>query len=204
MLNKIIYDHISDGLTENGNRSSKRTDKLHNGILECIKKQIPNFHKNYNVFHEKTIKCALGNKFKIDILIEDKEGNIVSCILLKAYISSLQKNRANMVGNSLGEIFRIKELPGRKNVKIWFITLLANETPAYTRDGILRNMEQTTNSYVDLGKKIKRKNVFFTSIKYDLGDIDYSTKQKFKKSLCINGIKNITENILNQDAKRIL
>lgn len=204
MLKKIIYDHLNDGLSENGNRSSKRTDKLHNGILECIKKQIPNFHKKYNVFHEKAIKCALGNKFKIDILIEDKEGNIVSCILLKAYISSLQKNRANMVGNSLVEIFRIKELPGRKNVKIWFITLLANETPVYTRNGILRNMEQTTNSYVDLGKKIKRKNVFFTSIKYDLEDIDYSTKQKFKKSLCINGIKNITENILNQDAKQIL
>ena len=42
-LNQIIYSHINDGLTGNGNRSSKRTDKLHHGILECIKNELPDF-----------------------------------------------------------------------------------------------------------------------------------------------------------------
>jgi hypothetical protein len=203
-LNKIIYSHINDGLTGNGNRSSKRTDKLHNGILECIKNELPDFDKKYNVFHEKAIKCAWGNKFKIDILIEDKVGNIVCCILLKAYISSVQKNRANIAGNSYQEFFRIKGIPGRKNVKVWFITLIANETPSYKNDGTLRNMERTETSYVPLNKIDKRKNVFYSTIKYDLMNIDYSTKDTFKNTLNENNIKNITENTLINNAKRIL
>lgn len=203
MLKKIIYDHLNDGLSENGNRSSERTDKLHNGIIKCIKNQIPDFDKKYNTFHEKPIKCAYGNKFKIDILIEDKIGNIVSCILLKAFISSAQKNRANNANTTQGEIFRIKGVHGRENIKVWFISLIANEIPSYKNDETLRRMEKAETSYVDLSKIENRPNIYHSTIKYDLTNIDYSTKQNFKNSLFINGIKNITENKLNENAKKI-
>ena len=203
MLNKIIYDHIKDGLTENGNRSSGRTDKLHNGILNYIREKIPNFDKKYNVFHEKSIKCTYGNNFKIDILIEDKKGNIISCILLKAFISSVQKNRANNANTTQGEIFRIKGLPGREDVKVWFISLIANETPSYKNDGTLRTMESVETSYVDLSKLENRPNIYHSTIKYDLLDISYDTKKSFRNSLNIKKIKNITENTLIKNAKQI-
>lgn len=203
MLNKIIYDHIHYGLTENGNRSSQRTDKLHNGILNYIKNVVPDFDKKYNVFHEKTIPCVYGNKFKIDILIEDKEGNIVSCILLKAFISSVQKNRANNANTTQGEIFRIKGLPERENVKVWFISLISNETPNYKSNGTLRSMENIETSYVDLSKIENRKNIYHSTIKYDLLNVSYHTKDDFRNTLSIENIKNITEKTLIKNAKAI-
>jgi hypothetical protein len=203
-LNEIIYSHIVMGLTGNGNRSSDRTDVLNTGILSIIRRNVIDFDKKYNVFYEKSIPCAYGNKFKIDILIEDKEGNIITCILLKAFISSVQKNRANNANTTHGEIFRIKAVCGRKNVKVWFISLIANSTPSYTASGLLRNMENVKSSYVDLSKLKSQKNIYHSTIKYDLKNINYSTKDTFKDTFHIDNIDNITENTLIDNAKRIL
>ena len=203
-LNEIIYSHINDGLTENGNRGTERTNRLHTGILSMIKRNIIDFDKKYDVFPEEEIDCAYGNKFKIDILIKDKQGNIFACILLKAFISSVQKDRANNANTTHGEIFRIKGVTGRKNVKIWFITLIANSNSSYTALGLLKNMENVKTAYVDLSKLKSQKNIYHSTIRYDLENIDYSTKDTFKNTLALNNIKNITENTLIDNAKRIL
>jgi hypothetical protein len=203
-LNQIIYSHIKDGLTKNGNRGAGRTDKLHHGIISIIRKNVKDFDKKYNVFHEKSIACSYGNKFKIDILIEDKNGNIVSCILIKAFISSVQKNRANNANTTQGEIFRIKKIDGRKNIKVWFITLISNKIPNYTNTGVLRNMENVKTSYIDLSKIPSEKNIYHSTITYDLENIDYSTKDTFRNTLNEGNVKNITENTLIDNAKRIL
>jgi hypothetical protein len=203
-LNQIIYSHIKDGLTKNGNRGAGRTDKLHHGIISIIRKNVKDFDKKYNVFHEKSIACSYGNKFKIDILIEDKNGNIVSCILIKAFISSVQKNRANNANTTQGEIFRIKKIDGRENIKVWFITLISNKIPNYTNTGVLRNMENVKTSYIDLSKIPSEKNIYHSTITYDLENIDYSTKDTFRNTLNEGNVKNITENTLIDNAKRIL
>jgi hypothetical protein len=203
-LNQIIYSHIKDGLTKNGNRGAGRTDKLHHGIISIIRKNVKDFDKKYNVFHEKSIACSYGNKFKIDILIEDKNGNIVSCILIKAFISSVQKNRANNANTTQGEIFRIKKIDGRENIKVWFITLISNKIPNYTNTGVLRNMENVKTSYIDLSKIPSEKNIYHSTITYDLENIDYSTKDTFRNTLNKGNVKNITENTLIDNAKRIL
>jgi hypothetical protein len=203
-LNQIIYSHIKDGLTKNGNRGAQRTDKLHHGIISIIKRNVKDFDKKYNVFHEKSIKCSYGNKFKIDILIEDKNGNIVSCILIKAFISSVQKNRANNANTTQGEIFRIKKIDGREHIKVWFITLISNKIPNYTNTGVLRNMENVETSYIDLSKIKSEDNVYHSTITYDLENIDYSTKDTFRNTLNKDNIKNITENTLINNANRIL
>jgi hypothetical protein len=203
-IKEIIYSHINDGLTNNGNRSSIRTDKLHSGILSIIRRSIPDFDKKYNVFPEKSIRCAYGKKFRIDILITDKEGNIILCILLKAFISSVQKNRANNANTTRGEIFRIKGLAGRKNIKVWFINLISTAIPNYRNDDVLRNMEKVETAYIDLSKLKREKNIYHSTITYDLENIDYSTKTTFKNTLNINNIKNITETTLIDNARKIL
>ena len=123
--------------------------------------------------------------------------------MLKAFISSVQKNRANNANTTQGEIFRIKGLPGREDVKVWFISLIANETPSYKNDGTLRTMESVETSYVDLSKLENRPNIYHSTIKYDLLDISYDTKKSFRNSLNIKKIKNITENTLIKNAKQI-
>ena len=203
-LNQIIYSHIMMGLTGIGNRSTERTNILPRGILSIIRKNVIDFDQKYNVFYEISIMCAYGNKFKIDILIEDKEGNIIVCILLKAFISSIQKNRANNANTTQGEIFRIKAVADRENVKVWFITFISNSTPSYTHMGVLRNMENIKTSYVDLSKFKSQKNIYHSTITYDLKNINYSTKDTYKDTLDIANISNIIENTLINDAKRIL
>jgi hypothetical protein len=203
-LAETIYNHIINGLTNNGNRSSKRTNKIHTDILNYIRNAIQDFDIKYDVFYEDVIKCAYGNNFKVDIVIKDKTGNILVCILIKAFISSVQKNRANNANTTQGEIFRIKEVSGREDVKVWFISLISNNTPNYRIDGTLRNMENIETSYVDLSCMESRSNIYHSTIKYDLLNIDYTTKENFKNTLFIDNIKNISEDTLINYAKRIL
>ena len=202
-LHEIIYNHLYDGLAKNGNRTTGRTKRLHNSILELIKSQIPNFDNRYTVFHEENIPCAYGNDFKIDILIKDKDEKIVCCILLKAFISSVQKNRANNANTTIGEIFRIKGVHGREDMKVWFISLMANNIPNYKSDGKLRSMEKFESSHVDLTKIHTKENVYHSTIRYDIDDIDYSTKLNFKDTLKLENIKNINENILFEVSKKV-
>jgi hypothetical protein len=202
-LERTIYNHISMGLTNNGNRSSTRTNKLHNDILDYVKTLIPNFDKKYNVFMEKNIKCAYGNYFKIDIVIEDKKGNVLVCILIKAFISSVQKNRANNANTTQGEIFRIRGVAGRETVKIWFINLIASSTPSYKLDGSLRNMESTQTSYIDLSKMENRDNIYHSTITYDLVNVDYTTKTNFKNTLLIDNIQNVNEGVFIDHVRQI-
>lgn len=212
-IKDIIYNHINEGLEKNGNRSNKRTDKLHNDLLNIIKDNVDNFDDTYNVFFEKSIKDMYGGKFKIDIVIEDKDGNIKACILVKAFISSVGKNKYNYANTTVGEIARIRGMNGRESVKIWFISLLANEIPIYKKDGTLRGMEKTENSYIDFNKLNKSfrfifsenniDNTFHSTIKYDLLNINYSSKRLFRKSLNKENIS-ITENKLVLDARKIL
>lgn len=202
-LNEIIYDHLHDGLNKNGSRTSGRTKRLHKSILELIKSQFPNFDDNYIVDYEESILCAFGNNFKIDILIKDKNKKIVCCILLKAFISSVQKNRANNANTTIGEIFRIKGISGREDIKVWFITLMASKIPNYKSDGSLRNMENFESCFVDLNKIDIKQNIYHSVIKYDLEDIDYSTKTTFRTTLKLKNIKNINETVLFENAKKI-
>lgn len=204
-LRQIIYNHIYVGLTENGNRSSGRTTQLHEGIFNIIKQHIKNFDDKYLVDYEVPIECSYGNKFKIDVVIRDKFTNeILICILLKAFISSIQKNRANCANTTRGEIFRIKGLPNRNDMKIWFISLLANTIPNYRNDGTLRNMENSKTAYVDMTSIETESNVFHSTIFYDLKEIDYTTKTTFRNTILQNNIVNITIDNLTNKVSSIL
>ncbi len=204
-LKQIIYNHIHVGLTTNGNRGTSRTTQLHEGIFNIIKQYIKNFDDKYIVEYEVPIECTYGNKFKIDVVIKDKVKNqIVVCILLKAFISSVQKNRANGANTTRGEIFRIKGVPNRSNVKIWFITLLANTIANYRNDGRLRNMENSKKAYVDMAAIETENNVFHSTIFYNLNQIDYTTKETFKNTLLETNISDITIDNLTKKISNIL
>lgn len=105
--------------TPNGNRSSKRTDILHKGILEDIlSPYIPEYKTDWNVHYEHKILCSRADNdrpnkdFSIDICLENKKNKNKIYILIKSIEKSYNKNKENYANTQLGELQRIY---GRSN-----------------------------------------------------------------------------------------
>lgn len=103
----------------NGNRSSKRTDILHKGILENIlRPYIPGYKNDWDIHYEHKIICSRAdadrpNKdFSIDICLENKKNKNKIYILIKSIEKSYNKNKENYANTQLGELQRIY---GRSN-----------------------------------------------------------------------------------------
>ena len=201
-MKKIIYNQLHKGLRKNGSRKADRTDEMHEGLVSEIEKLIPNLHDDYIVEFEKPVPCAYGNNFKVDVRIKDKHTNkLHSVILVKAIVSSLQKNRANYANNSVGEWFRVS---GKNpNTKIFFITILPNVIPNYV-GGKLRNLEKKTSSFVDLYKTEKNlENAYYGTITYDVGEVDYTTKETFFNTLTSDNVKNVKSDLFEKSVEVI-
>ena len=163
---QLIFNQLHKGLRKNGSRKSDRTDEMHEGIVLEIEKLIPNLHDDYIVEFEKPIHCAYGNNFKVDIRIKDKKTKeLHSVILVKAIISSLQKNRANYTNTTIGEYYRV--VGKNPNTNVFYITILPNKIPNYVSDKLTR-LEDKESSFVDLSKtNINLDNAYYGTITYD-------------------------------------
>lgn len=130
--------------TEDGNnRSSAKTDYLHaqwERILnECFGDHKDLFNHHFSLVVEKEsasskktnqikqIKDIFGGNFKIDMLM-NHEGNPHTVFLLKAPLTSLNKNRFNAVLNNFGEIDRFYGNPDNLDIELVFV----NFTPLKT------------------------------------------------------------------------
>lgn len=201
-MKEIIYNQLHKGLRTNGSRKSDRTNEMHEGLVSEIKKLIPNLHDDYIVEFEKPIHCAYGNNFKVDIRIKDKKTKeLHSVILVKAIVSSLQKNRANYANTTVGEWLRVS---GKNpNTKIFFITILPNVIPNYV-GGKLKNLEKKTSSFVDLTKVKKNlENAYYGTITYDVEGVDYTTKKTFFNTLTIDSVKNVKSDLFKKSVEVI-
>jgi hypothetical protein len=205
IVRQIIYNHLHKGTRKNGSRMSDRTDELHEGIISEISKQVDNFDEKYIVEYESRIPCAYGNKFTVDVKISDRiTGNIHTVILGKAFVSSVQKNRANNANTSLGEIFRVLGI--NPEINIFFVTYIGNEIPMYSR-GVCKRMESKNVSYIDLEKVISdsvlysdevKSRIHFGTISYDVRGVDYTTKESFHDTLKLESIQNTNTESFNK------
>ena len=197
-MKEIIYNHLHKGTRRNGSRKSDRTDELHSSIVSCISDRVENFHENFSVRYESKIPCVYGNTFSVDIAICDKDtGKLHTVVLAKAFVSSVQKNRANNANTSIGEICRI--LGANPDVNVFFVTYIANSIPNYKGD-ICNRMNKKDSSYIDLDKVFDDINIFsddvkskvyFGTVSYDLSGIDYHTKESFHDTLLVDNVENI-------------
>ena len=96
---------------KNGNRSSKRTDKLNKIFIGSLLRTIFSEAKGYEIKTECSIECAYGGKFKMDVVVY-KEEKIVAMFPLKAIERSYNKNRFNFANTIVGEAYRIWGTPG--------------------------------------------------------------------------------------------
>tara|TARA_B100000902_G_C27259387_1_gene889776 strand:+ start:132 stop:743 length:612 start_codon:yes stop_codon:yes gene_type:complete len=199
-MKEIIYNQLHKGLRKNGSRKADRTDEMHEGLVSEIKKLIPNLHDDYIVEFEEPVPCTYGNSFKVDVRIKNRHtGKLHSVILVKAIISSVQKNRANYANTSVGEYHRV--VGKNPETKVFFITIIPNVIPNYV-GGKLRNLENKATSFVDLNEiDIHLKNAHYGTITYDVEGVDYTTKETFFNTLKSDNVKNVKSDLFEKSVE---
>ena len=201
-MKQIIYNQLHKGLRTNGSRKSDRTDEMHEGLVSEIEKLIPNLHDDYIVEFEKPVPCSYGNTFKVDVRIKDKNTNeLHSVILVKAIVSSVQKNRANYANTSVGEYHRV--VGKNPKTKVFFVTIIPNEIPNYSA-GKLKGLQKKTSSFVDLNETgIHLENAHYGTITYDVEGVDYTTKETFFNTLTSDNVKNVKSDLFEKSVEVI-
>jgi hypothetical protein len=152
--------------SENGNnRSSGKTDYLHKSWEAILKNSFGDFNdifdSNFQLLVEKekvgTNKTSqikeiidiFGAKFKVDMLLS--RGNEPHTVfLLKAPLSSINKNRFNSVLNLFGEIQRFYGNPDNKKIELVFVNFTPKET--FTKNDKQKNYKKEIVQYLGLNQ----------------------------------------------------
>ena len=92
-------------------RSSKRTDDLHDVLLNEILAKNPQWKQLDWQFEYKLPLDAFGGTFDIDIAGFDPNGKLKVCILAKAMNSNVNKNIKNYANTTIGESARLAFAP---------------------------------------------------------------------------------------------
>lgn len=126
------------------NRSSSKTDDLHAKLESVIYSSFGSYIDHYKTYfsmsveklrvkHNKSnkikkVKDMFGKNFNVDMSLEDKNGNLHTIFLLKAPLTSLNKNTFNMINSHFGEIIRFFGNPENKHCKLVFVNFIPVET----------------------------------------------------------------------------
>ena len=106
-------------------RSSKRTDALHDVLLEEVIAKNPELAQYEWEFEYKLPEDAFGGTFDIDIAGFDELGVLRVAILAKAINSNVNKNIKNYANTTIGEAARLYYSPLAKHIdKIIFVSVL--------------------------------------------------------------------------------
>lgn len=147
------------------NRSSAKTDLLHKSWENVLKDSFGDYQdlfvNNFGLVVEKEntgskktdrikqIVDIFGSKFKVDMLMTHNE-NIHTVFLLKAPLTSINKNRYNSALNNFGEIDRFYGNPENKNIELVFVNLTPKET--FTVDDKKNSIKNETVQYLGLNQ----------------------------------------------------
>ena len=128
----IIYNTLLKTYAgENGSRSSKRTDYLHQGFERLLRSRSATAAA-CTACHEETVVSGDG-KFKIDLLLEGKSGDAYA-FLLKLVGSSYNKNRKNYMNTVIGEVYRyLADSPTHR--KVMHVNIIPRRLPRFNKGG---------------------------------------------------------------------
>ena len=116
-------------------RSSKRTDDLHDVLLNEILVKNPQWNDLNWKFEYKLSNDAFGGTFDIDIAGFNNEGVLKVCVLAKAMNSNVNKNIKNYANTTIGEAARIAFAPELNLEKVLFVSVLPRVAPRFKKDG---------------------------------------------------------------------
>lgn len=167
------------------NRSSKRTDVLHDEIIKALCDTNPKM-REYEWKTEVSIDDGYllpkenkrKKKFKIDI-VGVKDGKVRICILAKAMNSSINQNLQNYTNCTLGEASRIMYSPIASDIeKVLFVSFFPNHSPCFNKDGKVKHFENVYMNKPQIGHIVE--DMFCGKVKvldfsYDIANIDEKT-----------------------------
>lgn len=201
--------------TEDGNnRSTTKTDYLHTNWENALNDSFGDYKDAFNEYFDlnvekeqivskqtnriKDIVDIFGSKFKVDMLMSHNS-IIHTVFLLKAPLTSINKNRYNSALNNFGEIDRFYGNPENKNIELVFVNFTPKKT--FTIDNKNNTIKKEIVQYLGLNKddngekpidklpkstEIKQK-IHEIHIEYELNfsiDLDLiTTKDELKKQI---------------------
>ena len=127
-------------------RSSKRTDDLHDVLLNEILVKNPQWQGMDWKFEYKLPLDAFGGTFDIDIAGFDIEGKLKVCILAKAMNSNVNKNIKNYANTTIGEAARLAYAPNVELEKILFVSVLPRVAPRFKKDGTVSGFDDVISA----------------------------------------------------------
>ena len=127
-------------------RSSKRTDDLHDVLLNEILVKNPQWQGMDWRFEYKLPLDAFGGTFDIDIAGFDLEGKLKVCILAKAMNSNVNKNIKNYANTTIGEAARLAYAPNIELEKILFVSVLPRVAPRFKKDGTVGGFDDVISA----------------------------------------------------------
>ena len=137
-------------------RSSRRTDDLHQALLEELTQTYPEFQQLAWKFEYKLEEDAFGGTFDIDLAGFDiSSGELKVAVLAKAINSNVNKNIKNYANTTIGEAARLVYAPGIELDKVLFVSILPRVAPRFDKlrqivgyDDVVSAKERTNISNV--------------------------------------------------------
>ena len=137
-------------------RSSRRTDDLHQALLEELTQTYPEFQQLMWKFEYKLEEDAFGGTFDIDLAGFDIDsGELKVAVLAKAINSNVNKNIKNYANTTIGEAARLVYAPGIELDKVLFVSILPRVAPRFNKlrqivgyDDVVSAKERTNISNV--------------------------------------------------------
>ena len=127
-------------------RSSKRTDDLHDVLLNEILAKNPQWKQLDWKFEYKLPLDAFGGTFDIDIAGFNSDGELKVCILAKAMNSNVNKNIKNYANTTIGEAARLAYAPNVELEKILFVSVLPRVAPRFKKDGTVSGFDDVISA----------------------------------------------------------
>lgn len=172
-------------------RSSKRTDKLNEIILDEILNSNPQWAEYDWKFEYRLSEDGLGGTFDIDIA-GFVDGELKVAILNKALNSNINKNIKNYANTSIGESARLMYAPNVNLENIMFVTVLPRNAPVFLTNGKVKNVEDVLKAKkrTQIGKVLHDQYngvVKVIDLYYDIKDINSKqTKDDFSDIIVEN------------------
>ena len=130
----------------NYNRSSKRTDDLHDVLKREIIEKNPQWKDLKWKFEYKLPVDAFGGTFDIDITGFNDKNELKVCILAKGCQSNINKNIKNYANTTIGESARLYKIPNNKIEKILFVSVLPRVAPRFKKDGTVGGFDDVISA----------------------------------------------------------
>ena len=193
-------------------RSSKRTDVLHQVVLELMKNADPMLIQ-LNYICEYTLeKDGFGGTFKIDIVGVDHKGYVKIAILDKAYNSCVNKNIKNAANTTMGEAARLMFSPiGAHIEKIVFVSIMPRKAPVFDNQGLVTHIDDVIQAKhrTQIDKVLQQQyngKVVTIDLFYDIDDIQQKKSKTEFQDITVSNITQMpsiyAENhIIQQDEK---